>query len=166
MIKNLSFSFLKGIAAGASIGFGGFLYILMVFLIPGEGGKVLGSLLFAVGLFTVCSLSLHLYTGKIGLIYEKKQEKVETDPIVVPAQEERYDRPYRSCRRFDDIYDDGVHYRTESEYSRRIRLTGNTALEWCFSSDLYRICDRYDLHGFPCEQTVRHGAGYGSEHIF
>ncbi len=75
MIKNLSFSFLKGIAAGASIGFGGFLYILMVFLIPGEGGKVLGSLLFTVGLFTVCSLSLHLYTGKIGLIYEKKQEK-------------------------------------------------------------------------------------------
>ena len=75
MVKNLSFSFLKGIAAGASIGVGGFLYILMAFAVPSEIGKVLGSILFAVGLFTVCSLSLHLYTGKIGLIYEKKQEK-------------------------------------------------------------------------------------------
>ena len=75
MAKKLLFSFLKGIAAGASIGVGGFLYILMTFLIEGELGKVLGSILFAVGLFTVCSLSLHLYTGKIGLIYEEKQEK-------------------------------------------------------------------------------------------
>ena len=73
MKKDLVLSFLKGICAGLAIGFGGFLYILMVFLIPGELGKALGSLLFAVGLFTVCSLSLHLYTGKIGLIYEGKQ---------------------------------------------------------------------------------------------
>ena len=47
----------------------------MTFLVEGELGKVLGSILFAVGLFTVCSLSLHLYTGKIGLIYEGKQTK-------------------------------------------------------------------------------------------
>ena len=75
MKKDLIFAFLKGVLAGISIGFGGFLYILMVFLIPGEGGKVLGSLLFAVGLFTVCTFYLSLYTGKIGLIYEKKQTK-------------------------------------------------------------------------------------------
>ena len=75
MKKDLFFSFLKGICAGLAIGLGGFLYILMTYLIQGELGKVLGSLLFAVGLFTVCSLSLHLYTGKIGLIYEGKQTK-------------------------------------------------------------------------------------------
>lgn len=73
MKKDLLFSFLKGILAGLAIGVGGFLYILMVFLIKGELGKVLGSTLFAVGLFTVCTFSLHLYTGKIGLVYEKRQ---------------------------------------------------------------------------------------------
>lgn len=68
-------SFLKGILAGLAIGVGGFLYILMIHYVPGELGKVLGSLLFAVGLFTVCSLQLHLYTGKIGSVYEDKQTK-------------------------------------------------------------------------------------------
>lgn len=75
MKKDLLFSFLKGILAGLAIGLGGFLYILMTFLIPGELGKALGSILFAVGLFTVCAFQLHLYTGKIGLIYEQKQTK-------------------------------------------------------------------------------------------
>lgn len=73
MKKDLLFSFLKGILAGAAIGVGGLLYILMTFLLPNELGKVLGSLLFAVGLFTVCTFSLSLYTGKIGLVFESKQ---------------------------------------------------------------------------------------------
>jgi formate/nitrite transporter FocA (FNT family) len=47
----------------------------MITYVPGELGKVLGSLLFAVGLFLVCTFYLYLYTGKIGLIYEGKQEK-------------------------------------------------------------------------------------------
>ena len=68
-------SFVKGILAGLSIGVGGFLYILMIHHVNGELGKVLGSLLFAVGLFTVCTFGFHLYTGKIGLVYEGKQEK-------------------------------------------------------------------------------------------
>ena len=76
MKKELLFHFLKGILAGLAIGVGGFLYILMTHLITGELGKVLGSILFSVGLFTVCSLSLSLYTGKVGLIYEQKQSKV------------------------------------------------------------------------------------------
>lgn len=73
MKKELPLAFLKGILAGAAIGFGGFLYILMTFLLNNEIGKVLGSVLFSVGLFTVCACSLSLYTGKIGLVYEKKQ---------------------------------------------------------------------------------------------
>ena len=68
-------SFLKGILAGLAIGVGGFLYILMITYVPGELGKVLGSLLFAVGLFTVCTFSLSLYTGKIGLVFEGRQSK-------------------------------------------------------------------------------------------
>ena len=74
MKKALFFHFLKGILAGLAIGLGGFLFLLMKYLLPNELGTVLGSLLFAVGLFTVCSCSLSLYTGKVGLIYEKKQD--------------------------------------------------------------------------------------------
>ena len=74
-MKQYVFSFLKGILAGLSIGVGGFLYVLMTHFISGELGKVLGSILFAVGLFTVCTFSLHLYTGKIGVVYEGKQSK-------------------------------------------------------------------------------------------
>lgn len=77
MAKKLLFHFLKGILAGICIGLGGFLYILMTFLVSGEAGKILGSALFAVGLFLVCTFKLSLYTGKIGLIYEGKQGKVD-----------------------------------------------------------------------------------------
>ena len=75
MVKNILLNFLKGILAGLSIGVGGFLYILMVHYVEGELGKVLGSLLFAIGLFLVCTFKLSLYTGKIGMIYEGKQTK-------------------------------------------------------------------------------------------
>lgn len=68
-------AFLKGILAGLAIGVGGFLYILMKHFVSGELGNVLGSFLFAIGLFTVCTFSLALFTGKIGLVFEKKQEK-------------------------------------------------------------------------------------------
>ena len=65
-VKFQLLTFVKGILAGLSIGLGGFLYILMVHYVPGELGKVLGSFLFAVGLFLVCTFNLSLYTGKIG----------------------------------------------------------------------------------------------------
>ncbi len=74
-MKNALISMLKGFLAGLAIGLGGFLYILMINFVEGELGKILGSLLFAVGLFLVCTFYLYLYTGKIGLIYEGKQNK-------------------------------------------------------------------------------------------
>ena len=71
--------FLKAILAGLSIGLGGFLYILMTFLFKdnlAELGKIFGSIIFSIGLFIVCTFSLSLYTGKIGLIYEEKKDKL------------------------------------------------------------------------------------------
>ena len=65
---------LLGILAGLAIGLGSFLFILCKAYIPGEWGSILGSILFAIGLFLVCTFSLSLYTGKIGLVFEKKQE--------------------------------------------------------------------------------------------
>ena len=75
MAKVLLKNFYKGILAGLAIGLGGFLYVIMSFALPNEYGKILGSILFAVGLFLVCTFYLSLYTGKIGVVYEGKQEK-------------------------------------------------------------------------------------------
>lgn len=74
-LKSVCLSLLKGVLAGLAIGFGGFLYIAVTNWISEEIGKILGALLFPIGLFMVCAFNLFLYTGKIGLIFEKKQTK-------------------------------------------------------------------------------------------
>ena len=78
MFKKYLICFAKATLAGLAIGLGGFLYILMVSLFKdslSELGNILGSILFSIGLFLVCTFSLNLYTGKIGLVYEGKKEK-------------------------------------------------------------------------------------------
>jgi len=65
----------KGILAGLAIGLGGFLFTLMTFALPNELGKILGALLFPIGLSIVCIFKLFLFTGKIGLAFESKQTK-------------------------------------------------------------------------------------------
>ena len=66
---------LKGILAGSSIALGGFLFTCITYLLPNEGGKILGALLFPIGLSLVCIFKFFLFTGKIGLVFEGKQEK-------------------------------------------------------------------------------------------
>ena len=73
--KNICLAIFKGILAGLAIGLGGFLFILVTTYVEGELGKILGALVFPVGLFLVCTFYLFLYTGKIGLVFEKKQTK-------------------------------------------------------------------------------------------
>ena len=75
MAKKLLYSLLMGILAGIAIGLGGLLFIISTTYINGDLGKAIGALLFPIGLFIVCTFGLHLYTGKIGLIFENKQEK-------------------------------------------------------------------------------------------
>ena len=65
----------KGILAGASIALGGFIFVCVTFAQPNEIGKILGSLLFPIGLSLVCIFKLNLFTGKIGLVFESKQTK-------------------------------------------------------------------------------------------
>ncbi len=65
----------KGILAGLAIGLGGFLFTLMTYALPNELGKILGALLFPIGLSIVCIFKLFLFTGKIGLVFESKQNK-------------------------------------------------------------------------------------------
>ena len=65
----------KGILAGLSIGLGGFLFTVITFALPNEIGKILGAILFPIGLSVVCIFKLYLFTGKIGLVFEQKQTK-------------------------------------------------------------------------------------------
>jgi formate transporter len=63
----------SGILAGLAIGLGGGIYLVCLAVIP-NGGRVVGSILFSIGLFLVCSLGLNLYTGKIGYVFENKKD--------------------------------------------------------------------------------------------
>jgi len=60
-------TFLFAVFAGIAIGVGGLLFILSKAYIPGNWGNIVGSLLFPVGLITICYCKFNLYTGKIGV---------------------------------------------------------------------------------------------------
>lgn len=68
---------LLGIYAGLAIALGGLLNILSNAFISGDLawlGKLLGSLLFPIGLTLVCFLGLNLFTGKIGYVLDNKKD--------------------------------------------------------------------------------------------
>ncbi len=54
----------SSILAGIAISIGGCLYLLME-------NRVLGAVFFSVGLLTVCSQTLHLYTGKVCYMFSR-----------------------------------------------------------------------------------------------
>ncbi len=56
--------FALAVLAGVAIGIGGVLYLSVE-------DKVVGALLFTVGLYTVCVHGLNLYTGKVGYLVNK-----------------------------------------------------------------------------------------------
>ena len=55
----------KSVSAGLMIGIGSVLYISCE-------NKVVGALLFSVGLFAVCAFGMYLFTGKIGYVFSNK----------------------------------------------------------------------------------------------
>lgn len=60
--------FLKAAAAGITIGIGGAVYLTLE-------NKVIGAVLFGVGLYTIVLNGLFLYTGKIGYLISAKDKK-------------------------------------------------------------------------------------------
>lgn len=58
-------TFVFAILAGACIAIGGAAFLSVE-------SKILGAVLFTVGLFTVCTFGLNLYTGKVCYIFENK----------------------------------------------------------------------------------------------
>ena len=72
-----------GVLAGAAIGLGSFLFLLVKFLLPGKEGLMFASMVFSVGLTLVCVFSLNLYTGKIGVFLDVR-EKIKENSINLP----------------------------------------------------------------------------------
>ncbi len=58
-------TFVFAILAGAAISIGGAAFLSV-------DSKILGSVLFTVGLFTVCTFGLNLYTGKVCYVFDNK----------------------------------------------------------------------------------------------
>ena len=68
-------TFLKAIVAGIFIGIGGSVYLLVE-------SKVIGALLFSVGLFAICTMGYNLFTGKVCYALENKLSYI-LDLIVI-----------------------------------------------------------------------------------
>lgn len=56
-------TFLSALLAGFSIGLGGAIFLSLE-------NKVIGAAMFTVGLFTVCTMSFHLFTGKVCYVFD------------------------------------------------------------------------------------------------
>ncbi len=67
--------FVSSILAGISISLGGTIFLSVE-------DRVVGSLLFAIGLFCVCTGGLHLYTGKICYALQNDRDYVFCLPII------------------------------------------------------------------------------------
>ena len=75
-----------GILAGAAIGLGSFLFLLINFLLckaPRDYGNLFASMVFSVGLILVCVFGLNLYTGKIGVFLDDRA-KIKENSINLP----------------------------------------------------------------------------------
>lgn len=70
MKKRVIGTLLYAIIAGACIGLGGTVFLRLKDAFP--GGNVVGALLFAVGLFTICTRGYLLFTGKACYIFDNE----------------------------------------------------------------------------------------------
>ena len=68
-------TFVLAVLAGISIGLGG-----LVFLSVDD--KVIGAALFTIGLFTVCTFGLNLYTGKVCYVFQNNMEYALNLPVI------------------------------------------------------------------------------------
>ena len=66
----------RAILAGMMIGIGGCVYL-------GCEGKWVGAILFAVGLFTIFSFRLDLYTGKVGYVFDNDRSYIPYLVVVI-----------------------------------------------------------------------------------
>ncbi len=68
-------TFVSAVLAGMCIGFGGVVFLSLE-------SKVLGALFFTVGLFTICTFGLHLYTGKVCYVFQRDRAYALDLPVI------------------------------------------------------------------------------------
>lgn len=67
--------FLLAVLAGVAIAIGGAVYLSV-------SNAVIGSMLFSTGLFTVCTMGLNLYTGKVCYVFENDKFYALSIPVI------------------------------------------------------------------------------------
>lgn len=67
-MKKMAAQFLLAILAGFCIGLGGTIYLRLKDAFP--GGQVVGAILFAIGLFVICTRGYSLFTGKVCYLFD------------------------------------------------------------------------------------------------
>ena len=68
-------TFIGAMLAGISIGLGGLVFLSL-------DDKVVGATLFTVGLFTICTMGLNLFTGKVCYVFQNNKEYALTLPVI------------------------------------------------------------------------------------
>ena len=68
-------TFVSGVLAGMSIGFGGVVFLSL-------DNRIIGAALFTIGLFTVCTFGLNLFTGKVCYALENSKSYNLALPII------------------------------------------------------------------------------------
>ncbi len=71
-MKKVVGNFIYAILAGISIAIGGTAFLYNSSL---GGAKIIGSVLFCVGLYAVCTLGYNLFTGKVGYVFENDSKE-------------------------------------------------------------------------------------------
>lgn len=74
-ILNRLKTFMSAILAGVCISLGGAVYLSL-------DNKIVGSILFTVGLFVICTMGLNLFTGKVCYVFDNKPDYV-IDVIII-----------------------------------------------------------------------------------
>lgn len=68
-------SFVSALMGGACIGLGGIAFLTLE-------NKVLGALFFTVGLFTICTFHLNLFTGKVCYVFQRDRAYARELPLI------------------------------------------------------------------------------------
>ena len=74
-MKAISKVFLSAILAGVSIGLGGVIFL-------STDNRIVGTALFTVGLFTVCTMGFNLYTGKVCYVFDNDRVYARNLPVI------------------------------------------------------------------------------------
>ena len=67
--------FVSALLAGFSIGLGGAIFLSL-------DNKVIGAAIFTVGLFTVCTMGFHLFTGKVCYVFDNDRTYAMSLPLI------------------------------------------------------------------------------------